>query len=146
MESGCDIVCLQETKRETFDLQYIKNFCTPAFDAFEFLPSVGASSGLITIWKSTYFEGHLAFHNSFSLSVDFRSLHNNAEWLLTNIYGPCTDEGKLSFVDWLKNIAMPEEVDWLLVGDFNLMRSPANRNKPGGDINQCFCSTKLSVH
>ena len=68
--------------------------------------------------------------------MDFRSLHNNAEWLLTNIFGPCTDEGKLSFVDWLKNIAMPEEVDWLLVGDFNLMRSPANRNKPGGDINQ----------
>ena len=27
VESGCDIVCLQETKRETFDLQYIKNFC-----------------------------------------------------------------------------------------------------------------------
>ena len=136
VESGYDIVCLQETKRETFDLQYIKNFCPPAFDAFEFLPSVGASGGLITIWKSAYFEGHLAFHNSFSLSVDFRSLHNNVEWLLTNIYGPCTDEGKLSFVDWLKNIAMPEEVDWLLVGDFNLMRSPANRNKPGGDINQ----------
>ena len=97
---------------------------------------MGASGGLITIWKSAYFEGHLAFHNSFSLSVDFRSLHNNAEWLLTNIFGPCTDEGKLSFVDWLKNIAMPEEVDWLLVGDFNLMRSPANRNKHGGDINQ----------
>jgi endonuclease/exonuclease/phosphatase family metal-dependent hydrolase len=30
---------------------------------------------------------------------------------------------------------MVEEVDWLIVGDFNLIRSPDNRNKPGGDIN-----------
>ena len=78
IESGCDIVCLYETKRETFDLKYIKQFCPPAFDAFEYLPSVGASGGIITIWKSALFEGHLAFHNSFSLSVDFLSLHNNA--------------------------------------------------------------------
>ena len=70
IESGCDIVCLYETKRETFDLKYIKQFCPPAFDAFEYLPSVGAW-GVITIWKSALFEGHLAFHNSFSLSVDF---------------------------------------------------------------------------
>ena len=128
------VKCQTDLHFRTEGVQYIKNFCPPAFDAFEFLPSVGASGGMITIWKSAYFEGHLAFHNSFSLSVDFRSLHNNAEWLLTNIYGPCPNDGKHSLVEWLKNVAMHEEIDWLLVGDFNLMRSPANRNKPGGDV------------
>ena len=130
------VKCQTDLHFRTEGVQYIKNFCPPAFDAFEFLPFAGASGGMITIWKSAYFEGHLAFHNSFSRSVDFRSLHNNVEWLLTNIYGPCTDEGKHSFMDWMKNIGMPEEVDWLLIGDFNLMRSPANRNKPGGDVAQ----------
>ena len=66
--NGCDIVCLQETNKENFDLHYIKNFCPPAFDAFEFLPSVGASGGIITIWKSSFFEGHIAFSNNFSFS------------------------------------------------------------------------------
>lgn len=42
-ETNCDIICLQETKRETFDLCYIKNFCPPRFDKFEFMPSVGNS-------------------------------------------------------------------------------------------------------
>lgn len=28
---------------------------------------------------------------------------------------------------------MLESVNWLLVGDFNLYRSPADKNKPGGD-------------
>lgn len=25
---------------------------------------------------------------------------------------------------------------WFIVGDFNLIREPANRNKPGGDLNE----------
>lgn len=40
MESNCDIVCLQETKRELFDLAYLKIFCPSSFNSFEFLPSV----------------------------------------------------------------------------------------------------------
>ena len=31
---------------------------------------------------------------------------------------------------------MHEEVDWLILGGFNLMRRPADRNKPGGDANE----------
>ena len=31
---------------------------------------------------------------------------------------------------------MPEEVEWILLGDFNLLRSPSDRNRPGGDINE----------
>ena len=31
---------------------------------------------------------------------------------------------------------MPPDEDWILMGDFNFIRSPSDRNKPGGDINQ----------
>jgi hypothetical protein len=33
---------------------------------------------------------------------------------------------------------MNDEVKWLIVGDFNLIRSPQNRNKPGGNIKEMF--------
>ena len=33
---------------------------------------------------------------------------------------------------------MPAEVDWLIVGDFNLIRKSENRNKPGGDLTNMF--------
>ena len=33
---------------------------------------------------------------------------------------------------------MPDEVDWLLHGDFNLLRRPSDRNKSGGDVNEMF--------
>jgi hypothetical protein len=29
---------------------------------------------------------------------------------------------------------MPDNVDWLLTGDFNLIRRPSDRNRPGGHI------------
>jgi hypothetical protein len=44
---------------------------------------------------------------------------------------PCTVEGKFAFLNWLKNISMPDDTKWLIVGDFNLLRSPENRNKGG---------------
>lgn len=33
---------------------------------------------------------------------------------------------------------MPNEEQWLIVGDFNLIRRPEDRNMPGGDINEIF--------
>jgi exonuclease III len=135
-ESGCDVICLQETKRQTFDAQFIKKFCPASFDAFEFLPSVGASGGIITIWKSSLFSGSLVFSNAFAISIEFLSKHDQSAWLLTNVYGPCTSEGKSVFLNWLKDIQINPEVDWLVVGDFNLIRGPHNRNKPGGNLQE----------
>ena len=93
-ESYCDVVCLQETKKESFDPMFIRNICPPSFDTFEFLPSASASRGAIVIWKSSTFQGHLVFQNAYALSIEFSSLHNGAQWLLTNVYAPCTPVGK----------------------------------------------------
>jgi hypothetical protein len=43
LESTCNIMCLQETKREIFDNNYIRNFCPRRLNQFEFSPSVGNS-------------------------------------------------------------------------------------------------------
>ena len=40
-ESAAGVVCVQETKRDKFDLAYIHNFCPQRFNKFEFLPSIG---------------------------------------------------------------------------------------------------------
>jgi len=49
VQSSYDIVHLQETKREAFDRPLVNNFCPSAFDTFEFIPSVGASGGILVI-------------------------------------------------------------------------------------------------
>lgn len=133
-ESNCAIICLQETKRETIDLHYIRNFCPKRFSNFEYLPSVGASGGLLIAWNESIFSGQLEFSNEFSISVKLSSVHNNESWYLTNVYGPCESARKTAFINWFQNISMPDDVDWLVLGDFNYIRYPDNRNKEGGSF------------
>lgn len=91
---------------------------------------------MLSVWKGAVFEGVEVFRNSFALSVEFSSCHDNSCWILTNIYGPCDAEGKRSFLDWFGNVRMPNDVCWLVVGDFNLLRKPEDRNRPGGNISE----------
>lgn len=44
-----------------FDLPYIRSFCPRRFDKFVYVPSHGASGGLVTIWNSSALDGVLVF-------------------------------------------------------------------------------------
>ena len=100
------------------------------------MPSIGASGGFLTAWNGSMFTGELLFQNKFSLSIQFTWNSSSNKWILSNIYGPCRHEEKIEFTDWFSNIQMPNDVDWIVMGDFNFIRSPENRNKPGGDVNE----------
>jgi exonuclease III len=75
-ETGCDIIYLQETKRENFDATYLKNFTPSFFDSFDFVLSQGASGGTIIIWKRLKFVGHTMFPNNYAMSVELTSTLN----------------------------------------------------------------------
>ena len=55
-------------------------------------------------------------------------------WILTNIYGPSQENSRMVFLNWLQNIDMPDETKWILMGDFNYIRYPNNRNRNGGNF------------
>lgn len=82
--------------------------------------------------------GSFVFQDEYVVIVSFTSKYNGQEWLLTNVYGPSTHEGNCDFTEWLKSVEVPDHMDWLIVGDFNLMRGPENRNRLGGDLNEMF--------
>jgi hypothetical protein len=121
-----------------FDLSFLRKICPQYIDAFDFLPSVGASGGILIAWNSGLFIGVKTFSNSFVVTLDFSSRHDNANWVLTCVYAPCTPEGRTLFLNWFKNITMPARTNWLILGDFNLIRKIEDRNKPGGDLNDIF--------
>ena len=58
-ESNCFVICLQETKCEDFDHSFIRSFCPKRFDQFAYVPSIGASGGIIVLWNSSIFTGSL---------------------------------------------------------------------------------------
>ena len=77
-ESGCSIVCLQETKIQSFDLPLVRKFAPRCFDKFDFVPSIGASGGILIIWNSAVFLGLTIDKQVFGLTINFTSQHNSA--------------------------------------------------------------------
>jgi exonuclease III len=145
-ESSCNVLCMQETKRESFDSNYLRNFCPRRLNQFIFSPSIGNSGGLITIWNGNAFSGTLIDQSSFHITVKLTCLLSSQIWYITNIYAPCTNEGRNDFAQWLSSLdSSPYEL-WIIMGDFNLIRSTEDRNRPGGNINNMLLFNSLIQH
>lgn len=80
------------------------------------------------------FRGELTFTNEYAISVRFHAQHDSSSWLLTNIYAPCHTEGKIAFLEWFIDFQISQDEVWLVLGDFNLIQRPKNRNKEGGIV------------
>lgn len=138
LEANCEIVCVQEIKKEGFDSAFLRKILPPSFDDLLYVPSVGASGGILVAWKSQFFSGNFLSSNGFSLAVQFTSKIDESTFTMINVYGPCVHDGKVEFTNWLKNLQILDDEDWIILGDFNLYRHPENRNRQGADINEMF--------
>jgi hypothetical protein len=88
-----------------------------------FSPSNGASDGIIILWKSSLFDGVLLEAERFGIIVKFTYVHDNSNWVLVCVYGPCQGVKRDNFVAWLYNMTVSLMENWLLLGDFNLIQS-----------------------
>lgn len=119
-------------------MSFIRKFAPRHFDCFDFIPSVGASGGILVLWNSANFKGVVLDKKSLGITLNFASVHNNENWKLTNVYGPCTEPARTDFVSWFRNHEIHDEENWMFLGDFNFYRSLSNRNKPGACLSDTF--------
>lgn len=99
--SGAAIVCLQETKRESFDQSYVSKFCPRHLNKFAFVPSIGASGGMLIVWNSALFRGDVSHENNYAITMKFSSNASDAVFHVSNVYGPSAPAEKAAFVNWL---------------------------------------------
>ena len=121
-------------QKTSFDLAFVKSCYPRRFDQFAYVPSRGAFGGIITIWNSSPFFVDVIATEDFALVTRFKSTQSAHCWTLVNVYGPCQGEQRDNFVNWLLNLNIPNNENWLLVGDFNFIRALDNCNKPGRNI------------
>jgi exonuclease III len=82
-ESNASIICLQETKRGDFDLNFICKFAPRRFNQFAFIPSDGASGGLLVLWVSNMFSGVVLLQESFGIVIELTSILSTETFTLT---------------------------------------------------------------
>jgi exonuclease III len=137
-ENNCAVYCIQETKREHFDHSFIKKFAPKRYDQFAHSPSHGLSGGIILGWNSSVFSGQVIHNLNYAVTVKFTSRHNNETWQLTTVYGPCQAPEREEFINWLNDLEIQDNDNWMILGDFNFYRSLNDRNRSGGNINDIF--------
>ena len=130
-------------KCENFDHSLIRTFCPKRFDRFVFSPLVCASGGIIVLWNSAIFEGVLQEIHRSAIRINFISKHNHEKWTLVTVYGPCRGQERDESVQWLHDLDIPFQENWLLLGDFKFIRSVKNRNKDGADMNDIFIFNEI---
>lgn len=145
-ESACCVMTFQETKKDSFDLAYIKNFCPKRFNRFIKFPSVGSSGGIITIWNGSLLKGKLISHSYYQITIEFTSNLDNSTWYLTNVYGPNSVEGKKESTDWFMSLNTSQVKLWMILGDFNFIRGPENRSRAGGDHNNMMVFNNIIIN
>lgn len=145
-ETSANIVSLQETKRQHFDRQYLARFCPRYINHFAFSPSDGASGGLLTAWNHSLFQGEVLLINTYSITIKFTDQSSGKVFHHTNVYGSANASEKAYFISWLYNFDTTGIEDWILMGDFNLIRGPENRSRPGGSTNDMLLFNDMIHH
>jgi Endonuclease/Exonuclease/phosphatase family len=120
-ESRCAVVCIQETKWTSHSIFRLRNICNGTFQNASFTDAIGASGGTLTTWKSfitSSFSLPLLHTNTVILQTS-----SNFSFLLTNVYGPIDDSRRSDFFNELRLIRMISDLPWIILGDFNVLRS-----------------------
>ena len=126
--SKVDVVCLQETKMPAVNRQCILSMLGADFDNnFIFLPSVGASGGLLIAWRACLGVISSSRVDNFSASVQFCP-SEGPPWWLTCVYGPQENQAKIQFLQELRDIRALCADPWLVAGDFNLIYKDEDKN------------------
>jgi len=123
-----DVVCLQETKMTTISRQLVLSMLGIDVDNnYIFLPSTGASGGILIAWRSCLGSVSASRVDTFSTSVQFNS-DSRGSWWLTCVYGPQDNEAKIQFLQELQDVRVQCTGPWMVAGDFNLIYKDEDKN------------------
>ncbi|XP_072150422.1 uncharacterized protein [Setaria viridis] len=126
-DANASIVCIQETKLSAISPFLVSETLGARFASFAYLPSVGASGGILVACRGP--EVCCTVMNSGRYSVTVAIVEANSEqWVLTTVYGPQPDIDKVEFLNELRSIHNTLTGPWIVVGDFNLLLHASDKN------------------
>ena len=123
LANNVDMLCLQETKKESID----KSFCQYLWGddnvSWEFVPSISAAGGLLCLWDNDSFVVDRRIVGRGYILLEGTWTKENKKVCITNVYAPCDLQGKRQQWEEIKILRSSlHEGLWCVVGDFNSIR------------------------
>lgn len=122
------IALLQESKLESISNQKLRSFLPNSLDQVVLLPSVGSAGGTVSAANSSHFSLLSHLNHNFASTIIVKTLAYPRNVAITNIYAPSCRTLKKDFLDELLRIKQDDDMPWLIVGDFNLLRFSSDKN------------------
>lgn len=116
-----------------FSNWFIKQLWYDDFFEWSFIPSLGSSGGILSIWDSNRFTKEDERKGYNNLSTLFVNKANGFKWAITNIYSPCDYYARAEFLEDLEEVRHWWAGPILFEGDFNAVRSDDERNRGEAD-------------
>ena len=94
MKQKVDLVCIQETKKDSFDKLICQSMWGDSSVSWDFVPSIQASGGLLCMWSNSDFQVERRVKGRHFLMLVGKWVKEN-QWLhIVNVYAPCDQAGK----------------------------------------------------
>ena len=81
-----DIVCIQETKKESFNKGICQSIWGDSSASWDNVPSVQAAGGLLWLWNNSVYEVERKEKGRNFLMLEGRWVNNNQRMFLVNVY------------------------------------------------------------
>jgi hypothetical protein len=130
------VACLQETKLHDISSFKAKTFLPSNLsNNLLVLPSDGARGGIATAWDQNLWSltNSIALH--YSLTTTLASTISDCDFTVTNVYAPSDHRHSPAFLNELLSLLSLISGPWLIFGDFNLIRSPDDKNNGNLNLN-----------
>ena len=131
------ILCIQETKLPVFDAFDCLSIWGDDKVDFSYQRSTGASGGLVTLWDVNEVEVWSTASLDHVLAVTGRFLKSGEQFTVFNVYAPCdTSRQQVLWNALSSRIAALAGQNVCVCGDFNAIRSAAERRSVSGALHQ----------
>lgn len=125
--AGPSLVCLQETKMEDVTADVVRQCLGNNFENYYFLPAIGTRGGILLAWDDTMVKV-INPHRTENTLTALVKPNEGVQWWITGVYGPQSDAEKVEFLQEIVDVRDLHAGPWLLVGDFNLLVNPQDKN------------------
>ncbi|XP_078150208.1 uncharacterized protein LOC144545516 [Carex rostrata] len=127
MEEAPQILCLQETKWDAENDQFVKQTIGTRLDSYLMIKAQGTAGGVLLAWNSAIFTKLAQKIDLYCLSVDLAFNTDDTVFRITGTYGPSTTPQKPAFYRELQEARPTSVLPWMVCGDLNVTLLPRDR-------------------
>jgi exonuclease III len=130
------LLAIQESKLGELTAAKAASFLPPSIRSHRAVDAVGTSGGLVSAWDQNLFSLSSDFASRHVLSLDLAFIDDGTTIRFSNVYAPCDRADKALFLELLASHDPGNDVPWIIAGDFNLTRDPADRNNDNFSLSE----------